>query len=1789
MKINQFKVKGIDRTPDYASESPDALLQIKQSIQIGTSVRGESHMLDISLEDDQVVEMVFEDGTSWISNSYTLQELFPEATVRSRDGGAVFELPDSISYDSTERNIFKKVAMKLVNIFVNKAVDYGVEKLARRLEERLTEERLGVFRLSAEMQLLEFSPDDSPKPYCLLIHGTASSIAGSFGEMKGTALMKYLIQQYGDRILAFQHRTLTENPLQNVLDLVKKLPGNSTLHLITTSRGGLVGEVLSRFCNDNESQRGFTATEMNLLKKEYPSAYFESQVDKLVKDIQQQLQNKHIAVEKFIRIACPAAGTTLASRRLDNFFNLTFNLVGYGTGMAANPVYSAFKNLISAVINSKNKVDVLPGLEVQNPDSPFIRVLNGAADPTNPGASVLINNSLVVIAGNSKPALNISALLIIASKLFFMRKNDLVVDTESMSLGTRRSGKVQQFFHEDSELNHFKYFENTATSQAVQLALEVKWGDKLPGFTEEQLSIPVETERNALLKLDGGQVYRDTVSGSKPILMLLPGIMGSNLSRDESLIWINYWKFITGGLKELTHPDVKATSLVSTSYRTLVEFLKDTYDVVTFPFDWRLSLEESATVLDQKILELMKYKQPIRLVGHSMGGVLLRDFMVTHRGTWEKLNASPGFRLLFLGSPLNGSFRIPAVLMGMDGIIGKLAKIDQFHSKKELLQIFSGFRGLLGLLPFSTEEGNDFSKRETWQRMIKGVEDAGWPLPSDQDLAWFADYRNRMKEGLKDSDLSNAVYIAGKDSATPCGYRLEDTGSGPELVFISTAEGDQSVTWETGIPPKLIERNAVYYVDVSHGSLACEPELFKGIQELLANGNTNLFSKTRPSVRGEEKEFRMPQYRDFDLTASGLEATLLGLGTKTKIEASEPPLRVSISQGDLFYAKYPVMAGHFEDDGILYAEKTIDQYLDGQLSNHHQLGIYPGEIGSSDVFLSEKSTFKGAIIIGLGDPGILTAAQLTKSVEQGVANYLLHLEYFKRQGHLTDGDMESPGISSLIVGCGYGGLSIETSIKAILQGVQNANIKVKNLKLEKTSSIAFVEFVELYQDKAVSCLYSISKIEKEESQSLRIIREGKGIKMLLGSRIRIPAEASEGWWNRITVVGKEENEVVRRLLFSTSTNSSREDEKELMSTPALMEGILEEISTNNQWTPERAKTIFELLIPNDFKEHLKRHGNINWILDSYTASYPWELLQDGVVDTKPICISAGMVRQLKTRNSRQTIKTVPKNNALVIADPDLKGFYSQLPGALEEGRKVASLLEERGMIITSSFKGNHSEIVEKLFRDDYKIIHLSGHGVFHADVTKGSGMVIGKNMFLSTREIMQMSSTPELVFVNCCHLGKSDGVSEELYQNRYRLAANIGTQLINNGVRCVIAAGWAVNDSAALEFAGVFYKKMFAGYNFGDAVKEARRAVYEKFGHTNTWGAYQCYGDPFYKFENLQVSQKRDDRTYLIAQEAEVDLMNLLNKLEIGKLPTAEYLRELEVITAAVDKAEVRNALITEKEALIYLELGEYELACNKFSQLLSMEEGTFSFSVAEKYCNARSKKIMLDYERTDSTKATIKAGFARQMDKVIRDLEILINLSPTSERLNMIGSAYKRQAYLSPRADKAKFYRKAAWHYQRGYSNYQTWYSLTNWLTLESALIRSRGMEWEAGRELISKETGYPLPMLQDAIKLLDLNRSSLSKNTERMSYWDMLACLNIRLCKFILLYKGPENEADLDDILQEITSLWKFAGSKGKRFAEIEHLKFVIDALSISEMEQTVKLKEKMNDMKDLLQKLI
>ncbi len=1776
MKTKKIWVNGRQQAALPVGESTEHL-ELEAVYDLDASIRGHTSLSAIELKENQLIGFEFDDGGTWLGGVDALHLLFPESELSQREQADGFILPSKIEQPVTERGLIGQVGLKLLKVFTKKTISNTVRQMARRLEEKQLDNQQGLYQVQDGFQLEKWVAETpASDPMLLFIHGTASSSKGSFAELADTPVWHFLREQYGTAILAFQHETLTKSPLQNVLDLVSQLPAHARLHLISHSRGGLVGDVLSRFCIQDSRLAGFTDEEKAALKKEGRSQDLE-----VIGAIETAMASRNISVEKFIRVACPAGGTTLASSRMEYFFNILFNLAGATIGGPLNPVYQAFKDLIAAVIDCKDDISVLPGLEAMNPASPFIKVLN------YPITEAAIHQPLIVISGNCGLSFSWKSLLIIASKLFYTASNDLVVNTASMYRGARRLSLSQYFYDKNSGVDHFHYFQNDTTRQAILLALQHDGLKLIPGFSpiDTQLS---STDRNALLKLEGGQVFRNKVTGHRPIAVILPGIMGSNIAKDGKLIWINYLRFLTGELPslKLTATGIDAPSLVKTSYEKLADFLSRDYDVVTFPFDWRKQLNECAKLFNQKILELLKYGQPIKLIGHSMGGVLVRDFIINHTETWEQLNHSPGFQLVFLGSPLGGSYRIPYVLFGKDVIIDKLAKIDLFHTKKELLGIFSNLPGLLSLLPLRDDEPDqDFARLSTWKKMQAASGDTNWPIPAQKDLDVFKQYRDQVNRLASDIDFTHAVYIAGRDQSTPCSYFINDQ---QQLVFESTAAGDQSVTWDSGIPPKMLTNNSVYFVDATHGALSCAPELFNGISEILAQGSTSLFRKTRPALRSNMLRFRTPDTVDFDLSASGVENSILGIGAARPQEVSEIPIKVCVSNGDLKYAAYPVLAGHFMNDGILYAEKAIDYNMKGALTERYLLGLYPGEVGSSEVMLQRHadgstSGFHGTVIIGLGAPGTLTAYQLAKSVEQGVSKYLLLLNN-KATSHLHLNNAEQVGITSLAIGCDYGGLSVETSLRAIITGVQNANRKIKQALSESIRTISVIEFVEQYQDRALSCFYALSAISQSEDQALNISIDAYTIQNLPGRKVRLPIDNTEDWWTRIHVRYKDymvKDARIAGMQFNIATGGAREEQRDLFTSRKIITALVDKLSVDNQWTPQLARTIFELLVPNDFKDQLKKQANITWIVDKDSAAYPWELLQDSTNNAKPLCINSGMIRQLATRDYRLRINPVNQNTALVIADPQLEGYIPQLAGALEEGKLAADILQQQGFQTTTLLQSNAAEIIQALFSEDYKIIHLAGHGIYNPDPEAGSGMVIGNNIFLSSREVSQMSTVPELVFINCCHLGKTDATGEALYRERYKLAANLGTQLIENGVKAVIAAGWAVDDAAALEFTRVFYQYMFEGYTFGESVLEARKIVFARYPRNNTWGAYQCYGDQFYT-----VAKRRNrihKKSYVIVDEAEIDLVNLLNKIEISGYTVEDHLSALQQITTAMEASKIGNGKTSEMEGRIYAGLGMYAEAIERYSSLLQKESASFSFSAVEQYCNLRAKHYVEQYlNNPESNKPELR----KEMDQVLQDMTVLIGYSQTSERLSIIASTWKRKSIMAvQRKQKISALKTACSYYRQAQLNPNTLYrsyALINWLTLEGILVAAGTHRW--GQKTEDAEP-YTLPTEKTVLKELAALKD-LQANQEELSYWHMSGLMQAVLCEWMITGQ-TKDKAYFDLLLQGYNVLWQKAASPGNKKTELEQLDFLLYNLPLLPEEKQIPMVQHIGRLKAMLEK--
>ena len=135
---------------------------------------------------------------------------------------------------------------------------------------------------------------------------------------------------------------------------------------------------------------------------------------------------------------------------------------------------------------------------------------------------------------------------------------------------------------------------------------------------------------------------------------------------------------------------------------------------------------------------------------------------------------------------------------------------------------------------------------------------------------------------------------------------------------------------------------------------------------------------------------------------------------------------------------------------------------------------------------------------------------------------------------------------------------------------------------------------------------------------------------------------------------------------------------------------------------------------------------------------------------------------------------------------------------------------------------------------------MAGHGALADDAGNPGGVVLSDGTFLGPSEVGAMRIVPQLVFLNCCHLGAFQ--SDAVLSDRANFASGVARRLIEIGVRCVVVAGWAVDDQAARAFAEAFYRALLSRQKFIDAVQQARKAAFAFTGYT--WAAYQCYGDP---------------------------------------------------------------------------------------------------------------------------------------------------------------------------------------------------------------------------------------------------------------------------------------------------------------------------------------------------------
>ena len=349
-----------------------------------------------------------------------------------------------------------------------------------------------------------------------------------------------------------------------------------------------------------------------------------------------------------------------------------------------NPIYDGLTSLLAGVLKQRTQPEDLPGLEAQMPGSPLVLMLN------RPG--VRIEAALHVLGGDLEGAGILGRLKTLATDLYYREDHDLVVNTPSMLGGADRAQGVRYWIDTGSEVTHFHYFMRPDTA-----------GRLVDALTDGRADFhPLEAQPFAVTADD----YRKRAPVPQPVVFVLPGILGSELSVDDAAIWMDIFALAVGGLARLrSDTKARASGLIRSAYGSLCTYLAATHEVVPFPYDWRLSIKDAAEALrqalDDKLLQAEAQEQPIRILAHSMGGLVVRAMLATPDGkqTWSRICQHPGARFIMLGTPNGGSHAILAMLIGRDALVKKLALLDLKHDYAGLLATITAFQGVLDLLP----------------------------------------------------------------------------------------------------------------------------------------------------------------------------------------------------------------------------------------------------------------------------------------------------------------------------------------------------------------------------------------------------------------------------------------------------------------------------------------------------------------------------------------------------------------------------------------------------------------------------------------------------------------------------------------------------------------------------------------------------------------------------------------------------------------------------------------------------------------------------------------------------------------------------------------------------------------------------------------------------------------------------------------------------------------------------------------------------------------------------------
>ena len=414
--------------------------------------------------------------------------------------------------------LFKPITTIVFKFVARVVVGQLVKRLERSVETglvKITGPDPSAWIKRPEPSELTLPTDQRPR-VLLFVHGTFSSTRGGFASLAAThdgrQLLENALHAY-DLVLGFDHRTLSEDPLENAEQLLaqlRTLQHGVDVDVVTHSRGALV-----------------------------------------LRSLVEQLLTSHddLAVKNAVMVAGPNAGTSLASpEHWSALVDLYTNLGVSGcrilalAGLTAASVSTALREslqavaiLVKALVSEAADEQRVPGLGAMVPGGTFITDINKPpASGQKPSTAYYTVSSDFEVHGLSGPQeLPVKLIRLIADGLvdqLMGDANDLVVDVSSMtSIDPDVPDAVQQSLAlgENSATYHSAYFVAPEVLRSIGSWLlagppgpdvDVVGGDASPVVGQTVVDLPDDVDTNfAVIDADAPiSVLRPRVRASEP-------------------------------------------------------------------------------------------------------------------------------------------------------------------------------------------------------------------------------------------------------------------------------------------------------------------------------------------------------------------------------------------------------------------------------------------------------------------------------------------------------------------------------------------------------------------------------------------------------------------------------------------------------------------------------------------------------------------------------------------------------------------------------------------------------------------------------------------------------------------------------------------------------------------------------------------------------------------------------------------------------------------------------------------------------------------------------------------------------------------------------------------------------------------------------------------------------------------------------------------------------------------------------------------------------------------------